>query len=125
MNEILKKIVYCLFAIYFLVSLIGGCVLKSRLERTRSELKSVRTELGAARNRQLELESTIADCAVIVNRDKQILSESGTSIQFIRAQISAIREGYQAMEILLRDSIHSRDNRGGNFTFALNNKEGE
>lgn len=114
MNEVLKKIVYCVFAVYFLVSLIGGCVLKSRLERTRSELKSVRTELGAAQNRQLELESTITDCAVIVSRDKQILSESGTSIQFIRAQISAIRESYQAMEILLRDSIYSCNNGNNN-----------
>ena len=114
MNEILKKIIYCLFAVYFLVSIIGGCVLKSRLERTRSELGSIRTELGAAQNRQLELESTITDCAVIVSRDKQILSESGTTIQFVKSQISAIRESYQEMENLLRNSIRSCNNGNNN-----------
>ena len=106
MNEILKKILYSLFAVYFLVSIIWGAILQSRLASTRQELNTVRMELSAATNRQSEL-------ADILRRDGEILRESSTTISGIRSQIAAIRESYMAMENLLY-------NTGGN-DFTDNN----
>lgn len=94
MNEILKKIVYCCFAAYFVLSIVGGAVLQSRLGQTRHELDTVRMELSAATDRQSEL-------AEILRRDGEILRESSTTISGIRSQIAVIRESYQKMEDLL------------------------
>lgn len=94
MNEKLEKILYSLFAVYFIISIVGGAILQSRLERTRRELDTVRMELSAATNRQSEL-------AEILRRDGEILRESSTTISGIRSQIAAIRKSYEAMENLL------------------------
>jgi len=94
MNALLKKILYIIAALYFLISVIGGAILQSRLERTRQQLDAVRMELSAATNRQSEL-------ADILRRDGEILRESSTTISGIRSQIAAIRESYMAMENLL------------------------
>ena len=102
MNEILKKILYSLFAVYFIISIIGGAILQSRLERTRRELDAVRMELSAATNRQSEL-------AEILRRDGEILNESFTTISGIRSQIAVIRESYETMENIL-----SGNNDNGN-----------
>jgi hypothetical protein len=111
MNESLKKVLYITAALYFLVSIIGGAILQSRLERTRQELNTVRMELSAATNRQSEL-------ADILRRDGEILRESSTTISGIRSQIAAIRESYMAMENLLYNtgSNDSTDNNITNYT---------
>ena len=102
MNALLKKILYIIAALYFLISVIGGAILQSRLERTRRELDEVRMELSAATNRQSEL-------AEILRRDGEILRESSTTISGIRSQIAAIRESYMAMQ-----SIIDNDNNSSN-----------
>lgn len=112
MNEILKKILYSLFAVYFIISIIGGAILQSRLERTRRELDAVRMELSAATNRQSEL-------AEILRRDGEILRESSTTISGIRSQIAAIRESYMAMESLLYNT-GSNDFTDNNITNIQN-----
>ena len=112
MNEILKKILYSLFAVYFIISIIGGAILQSRLERTRWELDAVRMELSAATNRQSEL-------AEILRRDGEILRESSTTISGIRSQIAAIRESYMAMESLLYNT-GSNDFTDNNITNIQN-----
>ena len=76
-----------------------------RLGRTESELGHIRTELSAAQNRQRE----IAD---IIRRDSELLSESGTSIKFIREQLEIIRESYEEMEKLLLDNDGNCGGRG-------------
>lgn len=103
MNDILKKILYSLFAGYFLVSIIGGAVLSCRLASTRQQLDAVRMELSAATDRQSEL-------AKILRRDGEILRESSTTISGIRSQIAAIRESYEAMQSII-DNDNSSSNK--------------
>ena len=55
MNEKLEKILYYIAAIYFIISIIGGTILSSRLASTRQELEYYRTEFNAAQNREQQL----------------------------------------------------------------------
>lgn len=103
MNEILKKILYYIAAIYFIISIVGGAILSSRLERTRQELEYYRNEFNAATDRQSEL-------AEILRRDGEILRESSTTISGIRSQIAAIRESYEAMQSII-DNDNSSSNK--------------
>ena len=90
----MQKIIRIIAILYFIVSVICGAYLYSRLEQTRYELESVRMELSAATNRQSEL-------AEILRRDSEILSESFDTISGIRSQIAAIRESYEKMENII------------------------
>ena len=98
MNELLKKILYSLFAVYFLISVIGGSYLSCRLERTRQQLEYYRTELESATSRQQDALNTIDECYRTVERGSEVLSQSTNTISDIRKQLSEIRKNYELME---------------------------
>ena len=109
MNDLLKKILYFIAAIYFVISIVGGCVLQSRLECTRQELEYYRTELESATSRQQEAYDTIDECYRNVERASEILGQSVDTVQGIRKQISDIRKNYENMENRMHkfyDDIH-------------------
>lgn len=112
MNEILKKILYSLFAIYFLVSIIGGAILSYRLASTRQQLDYVRAELEHAQDRQQEAFDTIDECYRNVERASEILGQSVNTVQGIRKQVSEIKENYEYMEnrmLQFYDNVHRTD----------------
>ena len=96
----LKKIVYYCFAAYFILSIIGGGILKGRLVETRQQLESIRMEYARAEDQQRELRE-------IIRGTDKILCESFDTLSGIRSQIAAIRESYEQMENLL---YSTRDN---------------
>lgn len=98
MNEKLKKILYYIAAIYFIISIVGGTILQSRLERTRQELEYYRTEFNSAKNREQQLTNEIDECFGNVTRTNEILSQSTNTISDIRKQLSEIRKNYELME---------------------------
>lgn len=98
MNEIIKKVLYIIAAIYFVISIIGGAILSSRLERTRQQLEYYRTELESAQNREQQLTNEIDECFGNVTRTNEILSQSTNTISDIRKQLSEIRKNYELME---------------------------
>ena len=109
MNDLLKKILYSLFAVYFIVSIVGGAYFSCRLDRTRQQLEYYRTELESATSRQQEAYDTIDECYRTVERGSEVLSQSVDTVQGIRKQISEIRENYELMENRMHkfyDDIH-------------------
>lgn len=113
MNGILKKILYSLFAVYFIVSIIGGAYLSCRLERTRQQLEYYRTELESATSRQQDAINTIDECYRTVERGSEVLSESVNTVQGIRKQISEIKENYEYIEnrmLQFYDDLHRTSN---------------
>jgi len=98
MNAILKKILYYIAAIYFVISIVGGAILSSRLERTRQQLEYYRTEFESATSREQQLTNEIDECFGNVTRTNEILSQSTNTISDIRKQLSEIRENYELME---------------------------
>jgi septal ring factor EnvC (AmiA/AmiB activator) len=111
MNAILKKILYTIAAIYFIISIIGGAYLSSRLECTRQELEYYRTEFNAAQNREQQLTNEIDECFGNVTRTNEILSQSTNTISDIRKQFKEIRESYEQMESILMGNDISSDNK--------------
>lgn len=106
-----EKIICIGIVLYFIATIICGAYLQYQLGQYRRITEQYRIELEAARNRQSELEQTIVGCSDILKRDRAILSESGTSIQFIRSQISAIRESYESMQDIINNGNYSSDKR--------------
>ena len=109
MNELLKKILYSLFAVYFIVSIIGGAILSSRLASTRQQLDYFRAEFEHAQDRQQEAYDTIDECYRTVERASEILGQSVDTVQGIRKQLSEIRKNYEYMENRMHkfyDDIH-------------------
>lgn len=120
MNYVLKKILYTIAAVYFIVSIIGGAILSSRLASTRRELEYYRTELSAAQNREQQLTNEIDECFGNVTRTNEILSQSANTIPEIRKQISEIRKNYEDMEDRL---LYFYDNYHRTSDNSDNNKE--
>lgn len=118
--EILKKILYCCFAAYFFISIIGGAILSCRLGQTRQQLEYYRVELESATNRQSELADTIDKCWESTERTNQILCQSADTIQDIRRQLREVRENYQNMESMLLDSYDSMRSRDSNTNYREN-----
>lgn len=112
-HELLKKILYIIAALYFLISVIGGAILQSRVGLSERQLEYYRTELELATDRQREAQDAIDDCYRIATRDSEVLSKSANSIQELREQIYKIRENYEAMENRLCVFYTSLDNRIG------------
>lgn len=111
-----KKIVYYCFAVYFVLSIIGGAMLQSRLGQARQQLEYYRAELSAAENREQQLTDTVDKCWESTERTNQILSQSANTIQDIRRQLQEVRENYENMESLLLDSYDSMRNRNNNYS---------
>lgn len=120
MNELVKKILYYIAAIYFIISIIGGAILSSRLDRTRQELEYYRTEFNAAQNREQQLTNEIDECFGNVTRTNEILSQSTNTISDIRKQLSEIRKNYELLEERL---LYFYDNYHRPSYSSDNNKE--
>lgn len=80
-----------------LISITVSGFLYYRLGRLRCKLDNLRAELQTASDRQSEARG-------IVERTGEILSQSVSTIAGIRKQISDIREKYEALENLLRNT---------------------
>lgn len=98
MNEIIKKVLYTIAAVYFIVSIVGGAVLQHKLANTRQQLEYYRTELESAQNREQQLTNEIDECFGNVTRTNEILSQSTNTISDIRKQLSEIRKNYELIE---------------------------
>lgn len=116
MNECLKKVLYIVATIYFIISIVGGAILLYRLGLTRQQLDYIRTELELSQNRQQEAFDTIDECYRNVERASEILGQSINTVSDIRNQISEIRKNYETMENRL---LQFYDN---NNSFVYNNR---
>lgn len=114
MNALLKKILYFVAVVYFIISLVGGAILQSRLGQARQQLEYYRVELESAENREQQLADTVDKCWESTERTNQILSQSADTIQDIRRQLQEVRENYENMENMLLDSYDSMHSRNDN-----------
>ena len=96
MNELLKKILYSLFAVYFIVSIVGGGIQTYRLERSMAECEHYRIELAAATDRQSEI-------AGVVGHTSLILGETVNSVAELRNQLKAVENDYNRLYSLCFD----------------------
>lgn len=107
----LKKIIYSIIAIYFVLSIICGAVLSYKLGHYRQQSEYYRVQLEAAANRERDIENTI-------QRTGLILCESINSVAELREQIKAVRESYEEMENIIygseRYSIGGGSNNNNN-----------
>lgn len=97
MNAVLKKILYFVAASYFVLSLIGGAILQSRLERSMAECERYRIELAAATDRQSEI-------AGVVGHTNLILGETVNSVAELREQLKAVEDDYNRLYSLCFDN---------------------
>lgn len=118
MNEILKKILYIIAGIYFIISIVGGAYLSHKLGQSRQQLEYIGTELELAQNRQQEAFNTIDGCYRDVERAGEVLNQSIDIVSDIRKQISEIRENYENMENRLLQ-FYDNDNK---FIYSTNSK---
>ena len=93
----LKKIVYGCFAAYFLLSIVGGGILKSRLEHYMAECERYRVELAAATDRQSEI-------AGVVGHTSLILGETVNSVEELRVQLQAVEDDYNRLYSICFDN---------------------
>lgn len=112
LNEETKHAFIGGFAIFIFCLFIGLCVTtgfyKTKYDRAKSELRQVRTELESAHNRERELESSFGEIRTItreavgyVSREHDLLLESGTTIQEIRAQIQDLERYCDSLELYI------------------------
>ena len=87
----MQKVFIYILSFLLVSSLICNVVLQHRLGQTRQQLEHVRVEL----ERSTENYKSITES---VRRTSEILSESATTVQDLRRQISAIRENYELLE---------------------------
>lgn len=103
--ELLKKIVYGCFAAYFILSIVGGGILKGRLEHYMAECERYRVELAAATDRQSEI-------AGVVGHTSIVLGETVNSVAELRVQLKAVEDDYNRLYSLCFDNgsiISSRE----------------
>ena len=93
----LKKIVYYCFAAYFILSIIGGGILKGRLEHYMAECERYRVELAAATDRQSEI-------AGVVGHTGLVLGETVNSVAELREQLKAVEDDYNRLYSLCFDN---------------------
>ena len=87
MNEILKKILYTIAAIYFIISLVGGGIQTYRLECSMEECRHYREQLELATNRESEVRATI-------DRTSLILNQTANSIGDLRKKLKEVDDSY-------------------------------
>lgn len=112
-----KNIFYVIITLAVLLlacPIVGYGVQSYRLDRTRSELELVRTELAEARDRQQFITDTIGSCLETTARGSEILSQSTATVADIRKQVEEIRNNYQDMESRLRNLYDIHDSIGDN-----------
>lgn len=106
MNGKLEKILYIIAAIYFIISIIGGAILSSRLECSMAECRQYREQLKLAENRESEVRAAI-------NRTSLILGETTNSIGDLRKKLKEMEDSYNYMWHLFYDDdniIHNGEN---------------
>ena len=87
MNEKLKKILYTIAAIYFIISIIGGGIQTYRLECSMAECRQYREQLKLAENRESEVRATI-------DRTSLILNQTTNSIGDLRKKLKEVEDSY-------------------------------
>ena len=97
MNGILKKILYSLFAIYFIISIVGGGIQTYRLECSMAECRQYREQLELAENRESEVRAAI-------DRTSLILSQTTNSIGDLRKKLTEVEDSYNYMWHLFYDN---------------------
>ena len=97
MNGKLKKILYTIAALYFIISIIGGGIQTYRLERSMAECRQYREQLKLATDRQSEI-------AGVVGHTSLILSETVNSVAELRKQLKAVENDYNRLYSLCFDN---------------------
>jgi len=100
-----KKIMYCLVAACFLITLTFGGIQTCRLERSMAELGQCREQLAIAENRESEVRQ-------VVNRTGLILGETTNSVGELREKLKEVENSYNYMLQLFYDddnTIHNRE----------------
>ena len=87
----MQKIIIYILSFLLTSSLICNVVLQHRLEQNRQQLEYVRMELDRSTDNYRVITES-------VRRTSELLSESATTVQDLRRQISAIRENYELLE---------------------------
>lgn len=123
-EEVKNAIIGGLFILLFCL-FIGACITtrfyKARYNKSESELGQVRTELESAHNRERELESSFGEIRTItkeavgyVSREHDLLLESGTTIQEIRAQVQDLERYCNSLELYIYNIRNSTLCKGEN-----------
>ena len=100
-----KKIMHCLVAACFLITLTFGGIQTCRLERSMAELGQCREQLAIAENRESEVKQ-------VVNRTGLILGETTNSVGELREKLKEVENSYNYMWQLFYDddnTIHNRE----------------
>lgn len=92
-----KKIIYYCFAAYFVLSIVGGCIIKSRLEFYMGECERYRIELAKATDRQSEI-------AGVVGHTSLVLGSTVNSVAELREQLKAVEDDYNRLYSLCFDN---------------------
>lgn len=104
MNGKLKKILYTIAALYFIISIIGGGIQTYRLECSMAECRQYREQLKLATDRQSEI-------AGVVGHTSLILSETVNSVAELRKQLKAVENDYNRLYSLCFDNGSNVYNR--------------
>lgn len=96
MNEIIKKVLYIIAALYFIISIIGGGIQTYRLERSMERCEQYRIELESAKNREYEIGESIS-------RTSDILRQTSNTVEGLRKKLEAVEDSYNYMWQLLYD----------------------
>lgn len=94
----MQKIIIIILSVLLSVSLTCNAIFSHRLEQNRQQLEYVRMELERSRDNY----KVITDG---LTRTAEVLSQSASSVQELRKQISAVRENYEAMEVYINNTI--------------------
>lgn len=93
----LKKVLCYCFVVYFIFSIVCGCVLQSRLEHYMAECERYRIEYKAATDRQSEI-------AGVVGHTSLVLGETVDSVAELRVQLQAVEDDYNRLYSLCFDN---------------------
>ena len=94
----MQKIVIYILSFLLTASLVCNAIFQHRLEQNRQQLEYVRMELNNSRDNYKSITES-------VTRTAEILSQSASSVQELRKQISKVRENYEAMEVYINNTI--------------------
>ena len=94
----MQKIIIYILSFLLSVSLVCNAIFSHRLEQNRQQLEYVRMELERSRDNYKSITES-------VRRTAEVLSQSASSVQELRKQISKVRENYEAMEVYINNTI--------------------
>lgn len=104
MNDIFKKIVHCLVAIIFLITLTFGGIQTCRLGRSMAECRQYREQLELAENRESEIRD-------VIGRTNLILGETTNSVGELREKLKAVEDSYNYLWNLFYNNDNTVHNR--------------